>query len=59
MFLCIQELTCHVAMNLASCVVVESLCITFAHGSHFVSCDFFIYHLNWIPVTSTMASGRS
>ena len=58
MFLCIEELTWNEAMNVTRVFNWNSHHVMFHLGSHFVSRDFFIYHLNQTHVTSKMASSR-
>ena len=52
MFLCIEELTWNEAMNVTRVFNWNPGRIMFHLGSHFVSRDFFIYHLNRTHVTS-------
>ena len=58
MFLCIEELTWNEAMDVTRVFNWNPGHVMFHLGSHFVSRDFFIYHLNRTHVTSKIASSR-
>ena len=58
MFLCIEELTWNEAMDVTRVFNCNPGSVMFHLGSHFVSHDLFIYHLNRTHVTSKVASSR-
>ena len=58
MFLCIEELTWNEAMDVTRVFNRNPGRAMFNLGSHFVSRDFFIYHLNRTHVTNKMASSK-